>query len=68
MTRKHRKVCTTLTYIEHLYYISVSASTSLLGICKGIINSAIGLNVCSIWPELKSKIEQLRKRKRSINK
>ena len=53
MSRKHKKVCTTLNYIEHFLIlastvsgcISISAFASLLGIPIGIISSAVGLNI-----------------------
>ena len=51
--RKHKKVCTTLNYIEHFLilastitgYISISAFTSMLGIPIRITSSAIGLKI-----------------------
>ena len=56
MSRKHKKVCTTLNYIEHLLIlasaitggISISAFASLLDIPIGITSSAIGLKISSI--------------------
>ena len=50
MSKKHKKVCTTLNYIEHFLilpftvseYISMSAFLSLVGISMEITNSAIG--------------------------
>ena len=50
MNRKHKKVCTTLSYVEHLL-ILVSAVTgcasnpafaSLVGVPVGIASSAVG--------------------------
>ena len=54
MNKKHRKVCTTLNYIEHILImtstiagrISISTFASLLGIRIGIASSAIGLKIC----------------------
>ena len=51
MSRKHKKVCTTLNYIEHILIlpstitgcISISAFASLLGIPIGTTYFAIGL-------------------------
>ena len=51
MNRMHKKVCTILNYIEHFLIlastimgcISISASTSLLGIPVVITSSAIGI-------------------------
>ena len=56
MSRNHKKVCTTLNYIENLLIldsaitgcISVSVFASLLGIPIGITTSTIGLNICAI--------------------
>ena len=53
MSKKHKKVCTSLNYIEHFLIlastitgcISVSAFTSLIGIPIGITSSAIGLKI-----------------------
>ena len=50
MSRKHKKVCLTVNYIEHFLIlastitgcISISAFTSLLGIPIGIIGIPIG--------------------------
>ena len=50
MSKKHKKVCTTLNYIEHLLIlaftitgcVSISAFSSLVGIPIGITCSAIG--------------------------
>ena len=55
MSRKHKKVCTTLNYIEHFLTlaftvtgsISISAFASLLGIPIGIMSSAIVLKSIS---------------------
>ena len=51
ISKKYKKVCTTLIYIEHLFitastttaYISIFAFASLLDILIGITSSAIGL-------------------------
>ena len=56
MSKKHKKVCTTLNYIEHLLIlastitecISISAFISLVGIPIGITSSATGLKTCVI--------------------
>ena len=56
MSRKRKKVCATLNYIEHFLIlastitgcISISASASLLGIPIGIKSSSIGLKICAI--------------------
>ena len=56
MSRKQKKVCTTLKYIEHFLNlastitgcISISDFASLFGISIGITSSAIGLKICAI--------------------
>ena len=53
MGKKHKKVCTTLNYIEHFLIltctvtrcVSISAFNSLVGIPIGITSSAIGLKI-----------------------
>ena len=55
MSKKHKKICTTLNYYEHFIplasavtgCISISAFPYLLGIPWGITSSTIGLK---IWP------------------
>ena len=55
MSTKHKKVCTTLSYIEHFLIlastitgcISISAFASLIGIPIGITSSGIGLKICA---------------------
>ena len=56
MSRKRKKICTTLNYIEHFLNldsaitgcISISAFCSSPGIPLRITSSAIGLNICAI--------------------
>ena len=56
MSRKYKKVCTTLNYIEHFFIlastiakcISISVFVFLLGIPIGITSSPIGLKICAI--------------------
>ena len=56
MSKKHRKVCATLIYIEHFLIlasiisecVSMSAFASLIGIPIKITSSAIGLKICAI--------------------
>ena len=62
MSRKPKKVCATLNYIEHFLilastttgYMSVSTFVSLFGVPIGITSSAIGLKICAKPQELKS--------------
>ena len=56
MSKKHKKVCTTLNYTEHFRIlssritgcISISAFASLLGILIGIMSSAVGWKIRAI--------------------
>ena len=56
MSRKPKKVCATLNYVEHFFIlvskitgcISISAFTSLIGIPIGISSSEIRLKICAI--------------------
>ena len=69
MSKKHKKVCTSLNYIEHFLIlastitrcISISAFASLAGILIGITSSAIAL-------KFYAKLQELRKRKKSMIK
>ena len=53
MNKKHKKVCTTLNYIENFLIlgstitgcVSISSFASLVGILIGITSSAIGLKI-----------------------
>ena len=49
MGKKHKKVCTTLNYIEH-FLILASAIT----VCISISSSAIRLKVCAIAAGIKT--------------
>ena len=61
MSKKHKKVCKTLNYIECFFvlastitgYISISAFASLISIPIGNKSSAIGLKMCSITAGIK---------------
>ena len=56
MSKKHKKICSTLNYIEHFLIlsstitgcVSISAFASFVSIPIGIKSSAIGLNICAI--------------------
>ena len=71
MSRKHKKVCTTLNYIEQFLilasaitgFISISAFASLLGIPIGITGSPIGLKICAIASAIK-KYKSISKKKK----
>ena len=76
MSKKHKKVRTTLNYIEHFLIlasivtgcISISAFTSLIGIPIGITSSAIGLKICAITTGIKEYKSIIKKKKRKHNK
>ena len=56
MGKKHKKVCTTLNYIEHFLIlastitgcISISTFASLVGSPIGVTSSGMGLQICAI--------------------
>ena len=62
ISRKHKKVCTTLKYIEHFLIlastttgcITISAFASLFGVTMVITSSAIGLKICAITAGIKN--------------
>ena len=76
MSKKHKKVCTTLNYVERFLIlgstitecISISAFASLFGIPIGITNSAVGLKICPITAAIKKYKSIIKKRKRSTIK
>ena len=76
MSKKHKKVCTTLNYIEHFLIlastitgcISISAFASLLGIPIGITSSAIGLKICAITAGIKKYKSIIKKNKKKHDK
>ena len=76
MSNKHRKVFTTLNYIEHVLIlasavircISLCALASLLGIPIGIASSMIGLNICAMTAWFKKFKSIIKKKKKKHNK
>ena len=56
MSKKNKKICTTLNYIEHFLILdstiadcaSAPAFAYLIGIPTGITSSATGLKICAI--------------------
>ena len=71
MSRKHKKICTTLNYIEHFLIlastitgcISISAFASLIRIPIGIASSAIGLKICAMAAGIKKYKSVIKKKK-----
>ena len=76
MSKKHKKVCTTLNYIEHFLIlaftitgcISISAFTSLVSIPVGITSSAIGLKICAITAGMKKYKSKIKEKKKKHDK
>ena len=76
MSRKRKKVCTTLNYFEHVLIlastiigcISISAFASLTGIPIGITSSAIGLKICVITARIKKYKLMIKKNKKKQDK
>ena len=76
MIRKHKKVCTTLNYIEHFLNlasaitgcISIFVFASLLGIPIGITSSEIGLKSCAIAAGMKNYRSIIKKKKNKHDK
>ena len=64
-SKKYKKVCMTLNYIEHLLFLAsavtgcllISAFASFLGIPIGITTSAIRLKICTIIEKQKEEEE-----------
>ena len=76
MSKKHKKACTTLNYIEHFLIlastitgcVSISAFASLIGIPIGITSSAIGLKICAITAGIKKYKSIIKKKKKKHDK
>ena len=70
MSKKHKKVCRVLNYIDHLLIvtstitgcISISAFASIVGLPIGIASSAIALKNCVITAGIRSTIIKKRKK------
>ena len=71
--KKHRKVCTTLNYIEGFLIlastitgcISVSRFSSLIGISAGILSSGVWLKICAIFAGIEKYKSIFKKKKHS---
>ena len=75
MSKKHKKVCTTINYIEHFILVSVvtgcisiSAFASLFCIPIGIKIYVIGLKICAITAEMEKYEVIIKKKKKNHNK
>ena len=74
LSKKHKKVCTTLNYIEHFLILASTIAgcnslfTSLIGIPVGITISAIGLKICAITAGIKKHKSIIKKNKKKHEK
>ena len=76
MSRKHKKVCTTLNYIREFLIlastitgcISIFNFASLIGILIGIMSSTIGLKICTITVRIKKYKSIIKKKKNNHDK
>ena len=76
MSKKHKKVCTTLNYIEDILIlasiitrcISISAFTSLISVPIGITSSAFGLQICAMTAGSKKYKSIIKKKKKKHDK
>ena len=76
MSKKHKKDCSVLNYIDHLLIvlstitagISISAFASLVGIPIRITSPAIGLKIVAITAEIKRYKSIIKKKKRIHDK
>ena len=67
MTKKHKKVCTTLNYTEHFLILGSTItgciSISVVAIPIGIASSAIRLKICAIAAAIKKYKSRIKKKK-----
>ena len=76
MSKKHKKVCTTLNHIEHFLIlastmtgcISISTFASLIGIPTGITSSEIGLKIYAVTAGIKKYKSIIKKKKKKHDK
>ena len=62
MSKKHKKTCTIINYIEYFLIlgftitgcISISAFASLVDISIKVMSSAVGLKICAITARVKN--------------
>ena len=72
ISKKHKKVSTTLNYIEHFLVlaspitgcVSISAFASLIGIPIGIASSTIQLKICAITAGIRKYKSIIKKNKK----
>ena len=76
MSKKHKKICTTLNYIEHCIILSstitvhilISVFVFLVDISIGIMSSVIGLKIFAIAAGIKKYKSIIKKKKKSMIK
>ena len=74
MSKKHKKVCITLNYIEHFLILAstitgcISISAFSIGIPIGITSSAVGLKNCAIAAGIKKYKSIIKKKKKKHDK
>ena len=76
ISKKHKKFCKTLNYIEHVLILAstitgcilISAFASLFGIPIEIMSSAIGLKICPTTAGIKKNKSIIKKKKRKHDK
>ena len=76
MGKKHKKVCTTLNFIEHLLIVastltgcvSISAFASLVGIAVDIASSVLRLKICARTAGIEKYKSTIKKRRKNIIK
>ena len=76
MSKKYKKVCTTLNFMEHFLIfastitgcISISTIVSLIGVPIGITSSGIGLKICTIAVPIKKYKSKIKKKKKKLDK
>ena len=73
MSKKNKKVCTSLNYIEHFLTlvftvaVCISLLASLVDISKEILSSTIALNICAIMTRIKTNKSINKKKKKKHN-
>ena len=76
MSKKHKKICTTLSYIEPFLILASTITgcvfssyfASLIGISIGIMSSAVGLKICAITARIKKYKSIIKKKKKKHDK
>ena len=76
MSKKYKKVCTTLNFMEHFLIfastitgcISISTIVSLIGVPIGITSSGIGLKICTIAVRIKKYKSKIKKKIKKLDK